>query len=511
MSANQYKLKVKVNNNDDTRLWRNASPNDFEGLCSFISTTWNNTNFIAQYEDDEGDLITIASIQDLKDAFDFAQEENKKSLKIFVQNTQKRSPQPQPQPSQPQIQSEPESEPQLEEKQEAKEFNSVHDMAFDFLSNKEIILLLPEMFGLLIDKLIKKGNNLSVDEIILLINTEIINNGQFNIIISHPLYVTYGVLAIPFIASKIAGQQSLYPHFNLQTIKTWITQVLQMFTQAIKQMNNGKCSFKDIVIDIQYPPVTDDGKVIHFGVECDLCGEYPIIGDRYKCSICEDWDCCPKCEPKHDHPLIKFKKSSKNHQNAAFKGLNEIVQRFSGINIENKNNKVEKKEDINDNDIDIYDEMVVDCICGTKMDCIIAKNAYNKCNTVYCDECSCQLFNEMVYHCPKNKDPVHHQNGYDLCGKCSHKKVENDKLKEEQEEEQQQEQQQEEVEEPKDEQEPEEEPKEEEEEEFEYLAQLTQIKQIMGYGSESNEMVKQILIKHKGDIAKVVPLLLNLQ
>eukprot|EP01084_Bolivina_argentea_P205057 350332_1 len=351
MSANQYKLKVKVNNNDDTRLWRNASPNDFEGLCSFISTTWNNTNFIAQYEDDEGDLITIASIQDLKDAFDFAQEENKKSLKIFVQNTQKRSPQPQPQPSQPQIQSEPESEPQLEEKQEAKEFNSVHDMAFDFLSNKEIILLLPEMFGLLIDKLIKKGNDLSVDEIILLINTEIINNGQFNIIISHPLYVTYGVLAIPFIASKIAGQQSLYPHFNLQTIKTWITQVLQMFTQAIKQMNNGKCSFKDIVIDIQYPPVTDDGKVIHFGVECDLCGEYPIIGDRYKCSICEDWDCCPKCEPKHDHPLIKFKKSSKNHQNAAFKGLNEIVQRFSGINIGHSHNVVEKKEDINDNSI----------------------------------------------------------------------------------------------------------------------------------------------------------------
>eukprot|EP01084_Bolivina_argentea_P021261 39495_1 len=83
----------------------------------------------------------------------------KKSLKIYFQNKQKRSPQPQAQ-----IQPEPESEPQLEEQQETKEFNSVQDMAFAFL--------LPEMFGLLIDKLIKKGNDLSVDEIILLINTE---------------------------------------------------------------------------------------------------------------------------------------------------------------------------------------------------------------------------------------------------------------------------------------------------------------------------------------------------
>merc|ERR1711933_107154 len=99
-------------------------------------------------------------------------------------------------------------------------------------------------------------------------------------------------------------------------------------------------------------------------VECDLCGQYPIIGDRYKCTICSDWDCCSECEPKHDHPLIKFKKSSKNRQNAVFKGLSEIVGRLHGMN------------EPNVGDIDIYDDIVCDCICGAKMECVQAKRAY---------------------------------------------------------------------------------------------------------------------------------------
>eukprot|EP00481_Brizalina_sp_1-RS-2013_P000770 TRINITY_DN1916_c0_g1_i1.p1 TRINITY_DN1916_c0_g1~~TRINITY_DN1916_c0_g1_i1.p1 ORF type:complete len:168 (-),score=52.52 TRINITY_DN1916_c0_g1_i1:271-774(-) len=167
-----------------------------------------------------------------------------------------------------------------------------------------------------------------------------------------------------------------------------------------------------------------------------------------------------------------------------------MMQRLAGININNNEQVNEQKEDI-----DVYDEIIVDCICGSKMDCIIAKNAYSKCNTIYCDVCEIQLFNEMVYHCPKNKDANFHKNGYDLCQKCANQKVENDKQKE-------QEQEVQEIEEPKV------EPKEEIEE-FEYASQLTQIKQIMNYGSDNDDMIKQMLIEHKGDIAKVVPLLLQ--
>ena len=47
----------------------------------------------------------------------------------------------------------------------------------------------------------------------------------------------------------------------------------------------------------------------HLGITCDVCGVYGIVGVRYKCLECSDFDICEKCEAKdsHDHFLIKIK------------------------------------------------------------------------------------------------------------------------------------------------------------------------------------------------------------
>jgi hypothetical protein len=46
----------------------------------------------------------------------------------------------------------------------------------------------------------------------------------------------------------------------------------------------------------------------HIGVTCDNCKVYPIVGKRYKCMECFDFDLCENCENKnfHLHPMMRF-------------------------------------------------------------------------------------------------------------------------------------------------------------------------------------------------------------
>ena len=51
-------------------------------------------------------------------------------------------------------------------------------------------------------------------------------------------------------------------------------------------------------------------KLIHYGITCDGCGTFPIVGIRYKCAVCNDFDFCEECEKKkgeeHNHPFLKI-------------------------------------------------------------------------------------------------------------------------------------------------------------------------------------------------------------
>jgi len=50
---------------------------------------------------------------------------------------------------------------------------------------------------------------------------------------------------------------------------------------------------------------------VHTGITCDGCQQSPITGVRFKCKVCNDFDLCASCEEKNvhpaDHPLVKFK------------------------------------------------------------------------------------------------------------------------------------------------------------------------------------------------------------
>ena len=53
-----------------------------------------------------------------------------------------------------------------------------------------------------------------------------------------------------------------------------------------------------------------NGKAVHHGFICDGCGMNPIVGNRFKCTVCDNFDFCEACEEKfkneHNHPFLKI-------------------------------------------------------------------------------------------------------------------------------------------------------------------------------------------------------------
>lgn len=58
-------------------------------------------------------------------------------------------------------------------------------------------------------------------------------------------------------------------------------------------------------------------KTVHHGVTCDGCNQSPILGIRYKCTVCDDFDYCDDCENKlsedHKHPFLKIKNPNQSN------------------------------------------------------------------------------------------------------------------------------------------------------------------------------------------------------
>lgn len=57
----------------------------------------------------------------------------------------------------------------------------------------------------------------------------------------------------------------------------------------------------------------ENNQVVHESVKCDECHVNPIRGDRYKCTVCIDYDLCSKCEDaaykanSHPHNFIRIR------------------------------------------------------------------------------------------------------------------------------------------------------------------------------------------------------------
>jgi len=98
--------------------------------------------------------------------------------------------------------------------------------------------------------------------------------------------------------------------------------------------------------------------LIHEGIKCEKCFDEPIIGYRYKCTICNDYNLCEKCEEKnldseeHPHYFIKIGKEYKEGDEITY-NIPDIINNNLNNNNNNINNINEIKNDDNNNDNNI--------------------------------------------------------------------------------------------------------------------------------------------------------------
>ena len=93
-----------------------------------------------------------------------------------------------------------------------------------------------------------------------------------------------------------------------------------------KEMNDKYNEIKNLIEKIKINQKNKDNNnlnsnkltIIHNGIKCEKCFQLPIIGYRYKCSKCNDYNLCEKCVEKnyiseeHPHDFIIITKEKKN-------------------------------------------------------------------------------------------------------------------------------------------------------------------------------------------------------
>ena len=84
----------------------------------------------------------------------------------------------------------------------------------------------------------------------------------------------------------------------------------QKYNNCINTITSIKNKENNENVKLRAPAPKKNGNKIHEGIKCQECGVFPIVGNRFKCSLCSNLNFCEKCEGQnkdlHLHPFIKI-------------------------------------------------------------------------------------------------------------------------------------------------------------------------------------------------------------
>jgi len=121
-------------------------------------------------------------------------------------------------------------------------------------------------------------------------------------------------------------------------------------TCETKNIVTEKHTSSHVLMKIRVPLASTKKEVIHSGIKCNECGVVPIVGVRYNCQSCEDFDLCEKCESSTRHPpkhvLLKLKQPlvpRQQEQKEQKKQAKEEPQGKQGVPKDEKEKEKEKE------------------------------------------------------------------------------------------------------------------------------------------------------------------------
>ncbi|KAM9960329.1 hypothetical protein ACTFIW_009463 [Dictyostelium discoideum] len=291
-------LILKIQYNDDTRRVSMERDPTFLELRKMTVTFFKINSFLIKYFDEDKDLITITSDNDLKEAFSIATT-SPRTVRLFVSKTEE------------------ESSSETINNNTAPSINNYQNPLSNSVNNNNNN---------------NDNNTMNLKPLIdsILANPNIAQLASASAVSCLTPKVHTSVYSIPTTGTDQTQIENLLSNLGSQN---WINEIVQnslsnIFKPNVNNNNQNQNQSTTTNNNNNNTTTTttttsttkkeenqktekNENMVEHVGITCDGC-DSKVFGNRYKCTVCHDYDLCSECESRGDqvhpssHPLLKI-------------------------------------------------------------------------------------------------------------------------------------------------------------------------------------------------------------